>query len=279
MPMEILLEQGSQEWLDFRQNKRMASETPAVLGVSPYQRQSDIRRIKNGGAGQFVNNAMRQGTQQEPIAREAYIADYEPIRPAVMYDGEYGASLDGINLDMDTIWECKVPVDGINSERWKLATVNELTDHDYAQVQHQLMVTGAKRCHFCVWDVESQSYVLAEVNPDPDFWVTIRTEWDKFWLTLGLRTDRAWTKAVKEYKLAKAQVDVANDLLDSAKLKLQELLTGESNEGAGVRVQRIKVAGRTDWKRVQKELLPEADLSGYKTADTEQIRINEIKED
>ena len=278
MRTEVMLEQGSQAWLEFRQNKRMASETPAVMGLSPYQKPSDIRRIKNGGGSGFVNSAMRQGVQQEPIARKAYEDRYEMIRPAVFVNGVYGASLDGINLDGNGIWECKVPVDGFASERAKLAIKGELTPYDYAQVQHQLMVTGANWCHFCVWDVEEQDFILVHVNPDPAYWEKICEAWDDFWENLGLRTDRAWAKAVKEFKLAKAQVDVATELLDSAKERLQELLVGDCNEGEGIRVQRITVAGRTDWKRVQKEKLAGVDLSEFKTADTVQVRINEIKE-
>ncbi len=278
MSQEILLEQGSEEWLEFRRAKRMASETPAVMGISPYQRPSDIRRIKNGGGSGFVNNAMRQGTQQEPIARAAYIADHEPVRPAVYVDGEYGASLDGINLDQTLIWECKVPSDGKQSERWNLALTGDLTPYDFAQVQHQLMVTKAECCHFCVWDVESQSYTLVDVFPNPDYWAQIIAEWDAFWKTLGLRTDRAWAKAVKEYREAKIMLDIADERFGLAKQVLGELLVGESNEGSGVRVQKIHVAGRTDWKRVQAELLEGKDLNAYKSPDTTQIRINEIKE-
>lgn len=278
MRTEVLLEQGSREWLDFRMKHRMASETPAVMGISPYQRASDIRRIKNGGSSGFVNFAMTQGIQQEPIAREAYEQRYEMIRPAVFLDGLYGASLDGINVDLNGIWECKVPTDGFDSERAKMAVKGELLPHDYAQVQHQLMVTGANWCHFCVWDIREQDFILAHVNPDPAYWEKIYESWDNFWENIGLRTDRVWTKAVKEYRLAKAQVDVATELLDSAKSKLQELLVGDCNEGNGVRVQRITVAGRTDWKKVQQELLGDKDLTQYKTPDTVQLRINEIKE-
>ena len=275
---EVLLEQGSQGWLDFRIKHRMASETPAVMGLSPYQKPSDIRRIKNGGAGSFVNNAMRQGARQEPIARQAYSDRCEPMRPAVFVCGSYGASLDGINFDQSVIWECKVPVDGVHSERWKLAEQGYLTDFDMAQVQHQLMVTGAKHCDYCVWSVDLQDFILVKVSPEPDFWLMIEMEWESFWATLGLRNDKAWEIAVHQYKLAKFAFDQASDQFGKAKLNLQELLNGESNEGYGVRVQRIKVKGRIDWDKVQETHLTAIDLSEFKKPDSEQIRINEIKE-
>lgn len=278
MPQEVILKQGSKEWLDFRILHRMASETPAVMGLSPYQKPSDIRRIKNGGGGQFVNSAMMRGIEQEPIARAAYEARYEPMRPAVFVEGAYGASLDGINMDLTGIWECKTPVDGSSSERWIAAEKGELLPYDYAQVQHQLMVTKALWCHFCVWDAERQEFMLVHVNPDPEYWLSIEAEWDDFWQNLGLRTDKAWAKAVKEYKEAKAAVDEITQRYDLAKIALQELLVGEENEGGGVRVQRITVKGQTDWKRVQAEKLIGVDLSEYKKPDSVQIRINEIKE-
>jgi hypothetical protein len=120
--------------------------------------------------------------------------------------------------------------------------------------------------------------MLVHVNPDPDYWLTIEMEWDSFWENLGLRTDRAWSKAVKEYKLAKAAWEQATASYDLAKIALQELLVGEENEGGGVRVQRITVKGQTDWKRVQAEKLEGVDLSVFKKPDSTQVRINEIKE-
>ena len=279
MPQEVILTQGSQEWLDFRILHRMASETPAVMGVSPYQKPSDIRRIKNGGSSGFVNSAMRQGTQQEPIARAAYEQRYEPMRPAVFVNGAYGASLDGINMDLTGIWEVKTPADGSSSERWKAAEQGELLPYDMAQVQHQLMVTGASWCHFCVWDVEAQDFILVHVNPQPDYWLMIEMEWDTFWGNLGLRTDRKWAVAVKDYKIAKMVYEDAVAAYDLAKIGLQELLVGDENEGGGVRVQRITVKGQTDWAKVKSHYcLDDEVLEQFKKPNSTQIRINEIKE-
>ena len=42
MAIEVDLVQGSQEWLDFRRTKRMASETPIIMGVSPWQKPKDV---------------------------------------------------------------------------------------------------------------------------------------------------------------------------------------------------------------------------------------------
>ena len=184
MIIELNLEQGSQQWLDFRKLHRMASETPAILGVSPYQKALAIKKDKLGMGKVFVNDAMRNGLYQEQFARKAYEDMFEPMRPAVFQNGKYGASLDGINSDKDIIWEVKTPKDGKDSERWKLAEIQELTGYDYAQVQHQLMVTQAIECHFCVWDYIAKEFKLVIVNPELKYWKLIEKAWDKFYETL-----------------------------------------------------------------------------------------------
>lgn len=278
MIQEIELEQGSPEWHEFRRQHRMASETPAILNVSPYQKPSDIRRIKNGGDKGFVNAAMRKGTEQEPFARKAYNKKHEPMRPAVFVNGLYGASLDGINMDLTGLWECKTPKDGFASERARLCIKGELTDYDYAQVQHQLMVTKAQWCDFCVWDWNEADFVMTRVLPDEAMWDRIHAEWELFWKDLGTRTDAQWQSAVQKYFQLKLAADEATKALDLAKKELQEQLVGDVNEGFGVRVQRIKISGSTDWKKVQERYLVNTDLSEFKKPDTFQIRINEIKE-
>jgi hypothetical protein len=140
------------------------------------------------------------------------------------------------------------------------------------------MVTGAQYCDFCVWSVDLQDFIMVKVLPAPDFWLMIEMEWDSFWETLGIRTDVAWNKAVVKYKSLKQALDAVSKEFDDAKRELQELLNGESNEGYGVRVQRIKVKGRTDWDKIQEVHLKDVDLSSFRKPDTEQIRINEIKE-
>lgn len=185
--IEVKLEQGSQEWLDFRRLHRMASETPVIMGLSPYQKPNSIRKAKLNGTNVFVNDAMRQGIEQEPFARQAYEQKYELIRPAVFQDDDYAASLDGINMDNDLIWECKTPKNGFESERATLALKGEVTPYDFAQVQHQLMVTKASVCHFCVWDAVKQEFILVEIYPDKKYWLSIHKAWDDFWDTLILK--------------------------------------------------------------------------------------------
>ena len=69
------LVQGSPEWHEHRRKHRNASETPAVVGVSPWMTAYELWSIKTGRAPQpDTTPAMAHGTKLEPLAREAYEA-------------------------------------------------------------------------------------------------------------------------------------------------------------------------------------------------------------
>lgn len=271
---EIEIEQGTQEWLDLRRNLRMASETPAILGVSPYQSHNDVRAAKRG-AQAFQNAAMRQGHEQEPIARAAYEEAFEMMRPAMFVDGDYGCSLDGISLDGSLIVEIKTPFKGRDSERWQAAQKGETTEYDFAQIQHQLMVCQAKLAHLWVWDAQAQEGNLVEVKPEPDFWEIIRRAWDEFWPTLAERNDKPWVDAALAYRLAKTNLTEAEAKVEEARKTLIAMTAGDFNFGAGVQVKKVNRAGNIDWKAVEKKHLAGVDLEAFRKKGTSYFQVEE----
>ncbi|MFM7344646.1 MAG: lambda-exonuclease family protein [Tagaea sp.] len=176
--------QGSREWLAVRQDLAMASETPAVLGVSPYQSPAKLRAAKRGEAG-FVSAAMRKGTEEEPRARAAYVKAWRKMHPAFLVSGRFGCSLDGLSDCGGEILEIKTPYRGRAHERWALAAEGRTTAYDAAQIQHQLMVSRARVAYLWVWDAQSREGLRVEVLPDPEFWSDIRAAWRAFWPSLG----------------------------------------------------------------------------------------------
>ena len=68
----VRMAQGSPEWHEHRRKYRNASETPAVLGVSPWQTPYQLWQLKLGLVEQEVTPAMRHGSDMEPAARAAY---------------------------------------------------------------------------------------------------------------------------------------------------------------------------------------------------------------
>jgi putative phage-type endonuclease len=183
-PQRVEIAQGTDAWRALRRTLRMASETPAVLGLSSFSNAAANLRNEKRGKRIFVNAAMRKGTEQEPFARAAYAQMHGAADAAMYIDGDYGCSLDGISADGRTVLEIKTPYRGRAHERWRLAVAGRTLPSDYAQIQHQLMVCRAARAHLFVWDAEAREGAQVEILPDPAFWVRIRTGWDKFWPTL-----------------------------------------------------------------------------------------------
>lgn len=75
--------------------------------------------------------------------------------------------------------EIKCPVRGSQSPLWQAVQAKELPEHYRWQVEHQLMVAGAKLAHVFVFDGERG--VLVEQKPQPESWERISADWDAFW--------------------------------------------------------------------------------------------------
>ena len=100
----VQLTQGSPEWLDYRRSRRNASETAAVMGLSPWSTPYQLWLEKTSRTNAKVTQAMQRGTELEPSARSAYEEQTELVmQPLVIEDGAYSASLDGMTLAGDLV--------------------------------------------------------------------------------------------------------------------------------------------------------------------------------
>ena len=91
----LRLVQGTPEWLAHRLKYRNASETPAVMGVSPWVTPYQLWLQRTGRSEAKVTAAMRRGTELEPVARAAYERlTGHVMEPLVLVEGEYSASLE-----------------------------------------------------------------------------------------------------------------------------------------------------------------------------------------
>jgi putative phage-type endonuclease len=175
----VQLKQGSQEWLAYRQKMFNASETAAVLGVSPWMTPYQLWLSKTGRTVTKATAAMQHGTHMEPAARAAYeLQTGHVIQPLVLQDGRYSASLDGMNLDGNLIVEIKVPYKGQASRLWQDAVVGTVPEYYRLQVLHQLMVSGAALAHFWVFD--GNQSLLISIERDEAAMEAISRGWEGF---------------------------------------------------------------------------------------------------
>lgn len=168
MPV-IELVQGSQEWLDYRKSKIMATDTPILLGSNPWKTKLELWEEKLGFREPTpLNDAMRRGQELEPIARE--LAEIElkmKFTPKVIESEEHlwlAASLDGISACGKIILEIKCP-----KEATHLQTIHQnIPEYYIDQMQHQLLVTSAETCFYCSYRPEYKEWPLAIIQILPD---------------------------------------------------------------------------------------------------------------
>lgn len=277
--MNVLqLEQGTSEWLNWRRTKRMASETPAVTKRSPYQNWSQLRAIKLGGST-FQTAAMAHGHRHEEEARRWASAETGFFfTPVCIEDGEYGASLDG--LESNSLLEVKSPYKGKASDTWQLAEQGIVRPDYLHQIIHQFAVSGATNGYYCVWDADSQSGILIPVEPNPDEWKLIQVAWDDFyaWMNSDLaepdpeRTDSDWAMAAAKYTELQRRLKRLEDEVSAAKDNLITLAgTAEKVVGMGVSLSKVIRAGNVNYKAVPE--LKGVDLDQYRSKSTESWRV------
>jgi putative phage-type endonuclease len=279
----VKLVQGSPEWHEHRRTHRNASETPIVLGVSPWVTPYQLWQQKLGLTAPEVNAAMLKGIELEPAARAAYEARTGFVtQPLVLVDGEYSASLDGLTLGGERLVEIKCPYRGQASNLWQAVEAGELPEHYRWQVQHELMVTGAEVADVFVFD--GTEGLLLPVTPDPASWPAVRSAWDAFAAYVDkaepppltdrdvrVRDDPEWLQAASTYRELRTAYDELGKAMEEAKAKLVGLSSHAKEQGGGVAVTRLWKRGNIDYKRVPE--LASVDLDKYRNVGQEETRV------
>lgn len=182
------IEQDTEAWYNWRAGGIGASVSAAVLGVDPYtSRDEAFGRMVGTVAQPYFNSHMRRGKLLEPIIRRKYEALFgwamEPL--CVAYDGKpwLMASLDGIKADDSLILEIKAPAEKGQNKVW----ASGIPDGYYCQVQHQLLITGSRACHFVSYNEEvpaHRQFYLETVEADRDFQEHLLEELTLFWTSV-----------------------------------------------------------------------------------------------
>ena len=263
MTTRIYLEQGSADWLAHRQLYRNASETPAVMGASPWMTPYQLWELRTGRRQQAVTYPMERGLRLEPAARAAYEEmTGHVVQPITLVEGDYSASLDGLTFDGSLLVEIKCPVRGAGSTLWEQVSQGEAPEHYRFQVQHQLMVSGAELAELFVYDEDLGKGIALPIHADPESYEAIRVAWDRFMPHIEadtppelterdrlVRDDAAWLAAAEAFTQRKSALDAAKSAADEARAALLELADHPSVTGGGVTVTRFARKGSVDYRK------------------------------
>jgi len=156
------MEQGTPEWHQIRLGKVTASRVKDVIaktktgygaGRANYMAQLLCERLTGQPTQGFSNDAMRHGTETEPLARVAWeLKNNIEVEQIAFMDHPYismaGASPDGLIKDNGLI-EIKCPNTATHLDTLLTKKVNS----DYiTQMQWQMACTGRTYCEFVSFD-------------------------------------------------------------------------------------------------------------------------------
>jgi len=182
------MDQRTDEWFKARLGKATASNFRKILAKVKtgeaadrrnYRAQLVIERLTGHQHDSYSNAAMQWGTEQEPFARIAYMAqtgnDVQEVGFIEHPDLMAGASPDGYIGERGLI-EIKCPVSATHIETLKAGACP--AEH-YAQVQGQLWITGREWCDFVSYDPrmpERLQLFVTRVARDADYIDTLAKE-------------------------------------------------------------------------------------------------------
>lgn len=171
-----------EEWLKWRNLGIGSSDAPIIMKVSPWSTPYKLWTEKTGlsKTKSLGNWATQRGNDLEPIARAKYEFESGLEFPVVNMTHAtelfMRASLDGYNEEAKIILEIKCP----NAKDHELAVSGIVPEKYFPQLQHQLMVTGAKEAHYVSYDGK-ESLALVVVKPDHGYIASLKAAEMEFW--------------------------------------------------------------------------------------------------
>ena len=187
------MEQLSQEWFEARLGKVTASRVSDVLATrkgqestvrAKYKLQLATERLTNKKTDTYMNQAMQDGIEREPMAREIY----EKLKDVTVEEVGFvqhpaieraGASPDGLVGD-DGIIEIKCPIETTHTTN---LLERKLPSKYKPQVQFQLSSTGRKWCDFISYNPNFEprlQLMVVRVERDDEYIEMLKFEILKF---------------------------------------------------------------------------------------------------
>lgn len=281
MKQILSLEQNSPEWQVWRKTVFGASDAAAMLDISPYKSKSQFMREKIMGISPEPSAYQAELFAQGHAAEKAAIALLEAelgqiIMPVVIIiDEGIAASIDGLTADGNTLIEHKLYRDSdAAQQRYDLALSGQLQDHDMAQVQQQLMVSGAEKAWFVVSDGTTENRAIAEVLPDAAWFARLQQGWKDFAQAIEAAQDRRTEMLAESYR--SLENDIKQLEAEKEQLRKQLIETAQQTGGTlvckGLTVKQIESKGAVDYKAIP--ALQGIDLEQYRKANTSTWRIS-----
>jgi putative phage-type endonuclease len=179
----IDLEQNSEPWHRFRQTHIGASDAAIIMGKSKWKDEYTLYLEKCGfQTPPPMNQYMQRCHDLEQAARD--VANHvlkQDFVPMVLESAEFpflSCSLDGFNAQRDVILEIKCN-GGINH---RSALEGVIPIYYVIQMQHQLMISGARYCTYFSYNPEHKTpWAIINLQPLEEMQREILAKEQTFW--------------------------------------------------------------------------------------------------
>lgn len=268
-----------------RKNYLGASDTPAVMGVSPWKTRFQLWEEKLGLVeNNFSNFATERGKALEEPARQKYmLVTGKVVEPKMVQHPNFAymrANYDGINADNTHAVEIKCP----GQVDHKLAAEGKIPEKYYPQLQKQMLVAHLPQVDYFSY-VSDDDYHLVTVARDEAYILKIYKEEHTFWvdhveaLVPPELTDKdyvenesvAWAITSAKYQRVKDKIKELEKEEKEVKAMLLDLSKGKPTCGSGIKLQKVTRKGNIDTKAIEKDL--NISLEKYRKSPTTSWRV------
>ena len=279
--------QGSNEWIEFRKSHIGGSDSPVIMGVSPYCTPYQLWQEKLGIKKRAKTESMNYGNTMEPFIRDKFNEMYDcKVEPVVLIHPTIKwmmASLDGLDEKNGIAVEIKTA----NKEDHDMAKNGQVPDKYYPQLQHTLEILvalfGINQIYYFSYNNGDYASVLMQKH---DEYITkLLKEEHKFFIAVqDLEAPELSDRDYVDKSSESTWLELENELyeiivqlksLEDREKKLRDHLIaqagGQSAKGNKVKVTKYYKKGTVDYKKVPE--LNGVDLEKYRKASTECWRL------
>ncbi len=290
MPRIERLQQNTAEWHRWRRQGIGASDAPVIMGETPFKTPRTLWSIKTGRAQEGpAGPAARRGLELERFARRAYERRTGiQVEPLCLVHAQFDwmrASLDGLSFDGSTLLEIKCP---LSPRDRASAKEGRIPSQYYAQLQHQLEVSGAEQAHY--WSFHGTNGILIDIRPDREYAKRLVEAEAAFWRLvkenrwpelaneeLDLGPDPNWRRAALRYREVRLRLETAASEEHQLRATLKRMSTARRTYGCGVEVLKSSRKGVVDYSAVPE--LRGVNLEPYRKPQVPVVKINFIGPD
>lgn len=258
--MSALIQQ-TEEWLEFRRGKIGSSDSPVIMGVSPWSTPYQLWLEKLTLKERRKTKRMQDGLEMEEKARACFekmtglfVLPDVALHPNIEW---MIASLDGIDIERKHIVEIKCP----GQEDHSCALQGKVPDKYYPQLQHQLEVCQLEMMNYFSFDGEhgkiievfrDDKYIKKMIAIEKEFWNCLMDfippkMTDRDYVE---KNDNIWKSAAEEWKAIQKQIKDLEPRENELRKLLVSMSENQNSIGSGVKVQKILRKGSIDYANI-----------------------------